>query len=93
MKTPTGFKDAWDKLYEAGWKTLGVSPEHGGQGAPASLTVLVEEMLSGSNTAFNMYPGLAYGAAEVISIFGTPDQRDALLPRACSTASGAAPCA
>jgi alkylation response protein AidB-like acyl-CoA dehydrogenase len=37
--------------------------------------VLVEEMLSGSNPAFNMYPGLAYGAAEVIELFGTPDQQ------------------
>ena len=55
--TPTGFKEAWKKLYEAGCKTLGVDPEHGGQGAPLTLQVLVEEMLSGANTAFNMYPG------------------------------------
>ena len=76
VKTPTGFKGAWDKIYEAGWKVLGVSPEHDGQGAPAALTILVEEMLSGANTAFSMYPGLAYGASEVISIFGTPAQRE-----------------
>ena len=44
VKTPTGFKGAWDKIYEAGWKVLGVSPEHDGQGAPAALTILVEEM-------------------------------------------------
>src|SRR5690349_3069219 len=24
VKTPRGFKEAWDKLYEAGWKTLHV---------------------------------------------------------------------
>ncbi len=73
--TPTGFKDAWTKLYEAGWKAIAVSPELGGAGAPRSVQVLVEELLSGSNTAFNMYPGLAYGAAEVIEHFGTPDQK------------------
>ncbi len=32
VKTPTGFKEAWTKLYEAGWKTLSVPPEYGGQG-------------------------------------------------------------
>ena len=73
--TPAGFKDAWKKLYEAGWKSIGVPPELGGAGAPRSLQVLVEEMLSGANAAFNMYPGLAYGAAEVIEQFGTKDQK------------------
>ncbi|MBX3262909.1 MAG: acyl-CoA dehydrogenase [Labilithrix sp.] len=73
--TPTGFKDAWKKLYEAGWKAIAVPPELGGAGAPRSVQVLIEEILSGSNTAFNMYPGLAYGAAEVIEHFGTADQK------------------
>jgi alkylation response protein AidB-like acyl-CoA dehydrogenase len=73
--TPTGFKEAWKKLYEAGWKAIAVPPEHGGAGAPRSVQVLIEEMLSGANTAFNMYPGLAYGAAEVIEHFGTPEQK------------------
>jgi alkylation response protein AidB-like acyl-CoA dehydrogenase len=72
--TPTGFKDAWKKLYEAGWKAIGVKPELGGAGSPRCVQVLVEEILSGSNAAFNMYPGLAYGAAEVIEHFGTPEQ-------------------
>jgi alkylation response protein AidB-like acyl-CoA dehydrogenase len=73
--TPKGFKDAWKKLYEAGWKAIGVPTEHGGAGSPRAVQVLVEEMLSGSNAAFNMYPGLAYGAAEVIEHFGTPEQK------------------
>lgn len=75
--TPTGFKDAWKKLYEAGWKAISVPPEFGGAGAPRSVQVLIEEILSGSNTAFNMYPGLAYGAAEVIEQFGTAEQKKA----------------
>src|SRR5678816_4141403 len=74
--TPNGFKDAWKKLYEAGWKIIGVGPEHGGAGAPHTVQILVEEMLSGSNAAFNMYPGLAFGAAEVIAQVGTPEQKE-----------------
>ncbi len=63
------------KLYEAGWKSIAVSTEQGGAGAPRSVQVLVEEILSGAKPAFNMYPGLAYGAAEVIEQFGTPEQQ------------------
>jgi alkylation response protein AidB-like acyl-CoA dehydrogenase len=73
--TPPGFKEAYKKLYEAGWKSIAVHPEFGGAGAPRSLQVLVEELLSGSNAAFSMYGGLAFGAAEVIETFGTPEQR------------------
>lgn len=74
--TPKGFKEAWTKLYEAGWKSIGVEPELGGAGSPHAVQLLVEELLSGSNTAFNMYPGLAFGAAEVIALFGTEEQRE-----------------
>jgi alkylation response protein AidB-like acyl-CoA dehydrogenase len=74
VRTPKGFKDAWKALYENGFKSLGVAADHGGQGAPHALVVLVEELLSGANSAFNMYPGLAFGAAETIIECGTPEQ-------------------
>jgi alkylation response protein AidB-like acyl-CoA dehydrogenase len=76
VKTPTGFKEAWSKLYEAGWKGIGAAPDRGGQGAPMPLQSCVEEMLTGSNTAFAMYPGLAHAAADVIAECGTPTQNE-----------------
>ena len=79
--TPRGFKEAWKKLYEGGWKSISVPPEQGGAGAPHSVQILVEEMLSGANPAFNMYSGLAYGAAEVIDHFGTPEQKKLYVER------------
>jgi alkylation response protein AidB-like acyl-CoA dehydrogenase len=75
VKTPTGFADAWNKLRDAGWKSLAVDPEYDGQGAPKMLWCAVEEFLCGSNPAFNMYPGLAHGAGEVIEHFGTARQK------------------
>jgi alkylation response protein AidB-like acyl-CoA dehydrogenase len=72
--TPKGFKDAWNKLYEGGFKTVSVDPAHGGQGSPAMLSVLVEEILSGANVAFNMYSALAWGAAELIAACGGEPQ-------------------
>lgn len=76
---PPGFKEAWDKLYEAGWKTVSVDPEYGGQGGPFTLHIAVEELMSGANAAFSMYPGLAFGAAEVIHLFGTAEQKERYL--------------
>jgi len=81
VKTAPGFADAWKRLYESGWKVVGVDTELDGQGAPHAVLVCTEEFISGSNTAFAMYPGLAYGAGEVIEEFGTPEQRDLYLKR------------
>jgi len=76
---PKGFKEAWDKIYEAGWKALGVSPEYDGQGAPKAVFLLAEELICGANTSFSTYPGLAHGAAELVETFGTPEQKEKYL--------------
>ncbi|MBM4778453.1 MAG: acyl-CoA dehydrogenase, partial [Archangiaceae bacterium] len=73
--TPKGYKDAWKKLFEAGLKQISVPAEFGGQGAPMALYALIEEITSGANTAFNMYSGLSWGAAEVIADCGTEHQK------------------
>ncbi|MBI5516451.1 MAG: acyl-CoA dehydrogenase [Deltaproteobacteria bacterium] len=78
--TPEGFKGAWTALYEQGWRLVGTDPEHGGQGGPRVIAALVEELLSGANAAFNMYPGLTYGAAELLDQCGTPEQKARFLP-------------
>jgi alkylation response protein AidB-like acyl-CoA dehydrogenase len=81
VTTPDGFKGAWKSLYEAGWKSISLDPEWGGAGAPLALQVLVEEMISGANTAFGMYAGLTYGAAEVVHAFGTEEQQKLFCPK------------
>ncbi len=73
--TPKGFKEAWKGAAENGFQLVSVKQEDGGQGAPLMLFVLIEEMLSGANVAFNIYPGLARGAAELIIECGTEGQR------------------
>jgi alkylation response protein AidB-like acyl-CoA dehydrogenase len=92
VKTPKGFKEAWKAIYEAGWKGIGSSPEHGGQGAPLTLQGCVEEMLAGANTAFAMYPGLCHAAAEVIAECGTPDQMERFASKMFSGQFGGTMC-
>ena len=92
VKVPHGFHDAWKKLYEAGLRKTALAPEHGGMGAPALLAVAVEEILCGANAAFNMYPGLSMGAAEVVEKFGTPAQKELFLSRIYSGEWGGTMC-
>ena len=79
--TAPGFKEAWTLLHEQGIKLLGVPTEYGGLNAPQSIVVGVEEILSGANTAFNMYPGLAFGAAGLIGMCGTEGQKERYTPK------------
>src|SRR5690606_34212814 len=92
VKTPTGFKEAWTKYYEGGYAALNASPEFDGQGAPGTLYMFVQEMLCGANPAFNMYPGLAHGAAEVIAHFGTPKQKETFVRNMLHGAWGGTMC-
>ncbi|HMG55783.1 MAG TPA: acyl-CoA dehydrogenase, partial [Kofleriaceae bacterium] len=80
VRVPSGFKQAWNALYEAGWRTLSFDESQGGQAGPISLAMMVEEFMCGSNTAFNMYPALTQGAADVILAFGTPEQQATYVP-------------
>jgi hypothetical protein len=72
--TPTGFKQIWKALFDAGWRSLAVREDLGGQGSPFTVAMMAEEMMCGANTSFNMYPGLTQGASEVVIHFGTPAQ-------------------
>src|SRR5829696_3481887 len=76
VRVPAPFHDIWKALYEAGWRSLAVEEQHGGQARPMTLAMLVEEFICGSNTSINMYAALTQGAADVILAFGTPAQQD-----------------
>ena len=49
VRTPTGYKAAYDTFREGGWPSLAFDPEWGGQGLPESVSKMVEEMLSAAN--------------------------------------------
>ena len=84
VTTPAGFKEAYAKYIEGGWNGLACSPEHGGQGMPGALNVLVEEMMCSSNMAFGMYAGLTRGAYRALNAFGCTELKALYLPRLAS---------
>jgi len=84
VKTPTGFKDAYEKYVEGGWAALSCDPEYGGQGLPFVANQCVYEMLNGANQAWTMYPGLSHGAYEALHAHGTDEQKKKYLPKLTS---------
>ncbi len=81
VRTPTGFKEAFDQLREGGWPTLDCDPEYGGQGMPYILSAAVGEMQVSANMGLNMYAGLTHGAYSTIHAYGTEEQKNTFLPK------------
>ncbi len=71
VKTPDGFPDAYKALVENGWPLLSADPEMGGQGLPHAVNIAWTEMISASNMAFGMYPGLTHGAFQALMAGGS----------------------
>ncbi len=84
VTTPTGFKEAYATYCEGGWGGLTADPDYGGQGLPHVIGIVMQEMMSGANMAFGMYPGLTHGAYEAIHKHGTDEQKQTYLPKLVS---------
>ncbi len=81
VRTPTGFKAAFEAMREGGWTGLDCDPEYGGQGMPYLLGIAVGEMWVSSNMAFNMYQGLTHAAYSAIHVHGSEAQKATYLPK------------
>jgi alkylation response protein AidB-like acyl-CoA dehydrogenase len=81
VRTPKGFKAAFDQVREGGWTALDLPEDYGGQNMPYVLGTAVGEMFSGANQAFTMYQGLTHGAASAILAHGSDQQKETYLPR------------
>ena len=58
VTAPKGFKEAYKIFSENGWQGLKVKEEFGGQNLPYIMNMLLDEMISSTNMAFGLYPGL-----------------------------------
>ncbi len=79
--TPRGFKEAYAAYTAAGWSALAFEPEHGGQGLPKSLSLLVEEMTCATNAAFWLYPSLTHGAYQSMRLYAADAIKQRYFPR------------
>ncbi|MBT3069960.1 acyl-CoA dehydrogenase C-terminal domain-containing protein [Rhodomicrobium sp. Az07] len=84
VRTPKGFKEAYDKYVEGGWPSMNASPEHGGQGLPHTVGFAIEEFICSANLAFGPYPGLTAGAYSALAAHASEDLKARYLPKMVS---------
>ena len=81
VRTPAGFKEAYEKFREGGWGTLASDPQYGGQGLPGIVGKMVEEMQCSANLSFGLYPGLTHGATLALKGHGSEELKNLYLPK------------
>jgi len=84
VRTPTGWKEAWEQYRDGGWCTLPFDPDYGGQGLPWLVAIAVQEVTDSANMAFGLCPLLTKGTVELLSAHGSKQQKDVYLPNLIS---------
>ncbi len=81
VRTPQGFRQAYDQFRDGGWTSITCDPAYGGQGLPHAVDGLVTEMICSANLSFGMYPGLSHGAYVALASHGSDALKEKYLPR------------
>ncbi|MSP50522.1 MAG: acyl-CoA dehydrogenase [Alphaproteobacteria bacterium] len=84
VRTPKGWKEAYEAFRKDGWVGMPCAVEDGGQGMPRLLHNVVKEILCSANLAFGMFPGLSNGAYAAIRAYGVAELKRAYLPKLAS---------
>ncbi|MBT3491375.1 MAG: acyl-CoA dehydrogenase [Rhodospirillaceae bacterium] len=84
VRTPTGFKEAFDAWNEGGWNAIATSPDWGGQGLPGVVGMAVGEMAMSSNLSLSTYVGLTGGAASVLMAIAPDHLKQLYVPKMMS---------
>ena len=80
VATPPGFKEAYEQFCEAGWPTLTVPEEYGGQGLPQVVGTAVSEYILSANHSFEMYQGLTAGAIASLLVKASDEIKQKYVP-------------
>jgi len=81
VRTPPGYKEAYQKYTEDGWTSLSCDPKYGGQGMPKTVSAFFDEMLSSASLSFKLYSELSIGAYNCINHHASDEIKDKYLPK------------
>jgi butyryl-CoA dehydrogenase len=84
VRSPTGFKPAYDLFRDGGWTALACDPAYGGQGLPRVVDACITEMICAANLSFGITPGLSHGAYFALHAHGDEALKARFLPRLVS---------
>ncbi len=81
VRTPPGYKEAYQKYIEDGWTSLSCDPKYGGQGMPKTVSAFFDEMLSSASLSFKLYSELSIGAYNCINHHAPEEIKQKYLPK------------
>jgi len=81
VRTPPGYKEAYNKFIQDGWTSLSCDPKYGGQGMPKTISAFFDEMLSSASLSFKLYSELSIGAYNCIFHHGSDSIKKKFLPK------------
>jgi 3-(methylthio)propanoyl-CoA dehydrogenase len=81
VRTPKGFREAYEKFAAGGWNALPFEPAWGGQGLPKLVATPVDEMWTSANMSFSLCPLLTQGAVHALSLRGSEALKRKFIPR------------
>jgi alkylation response protein AidB-like acyl-CoA dehydrogenase len=81
VRTPKGFREAYEEFVKGGWPAMTAPTEWGGQGLPHLTRFVFDEMLCSANLSFSMYPELGHGAAMALERWGDEELKRRFLPK------------
>ena len=84
VRTPSGFKEAYQQYAEGGWGSLAFPEDIGGQGLPTTLSVALVDALNAACMSFAIGTTLTTGAVKTILSVGTDAQKAIYLPKLVS---------
>ena len=79
VRAPDGFAEAHQQFVESGFSGLPFDPDYGGQGLPYVLGAPLNEMWASANMGYSLLPLLTQGGIDLISHYGTPEQKSIYL--------------
>lgn len=79
VKVPEAFHRVYEAYNEGEWLGMTDDPEWGGQGMPKTVAMAANEYFYGACNSFMLYNMLTHGAAKLVEVFGTDDQKQTYL--------------
>ena len=81
VRTPPGYKEAYQKYIEDGWTSLSCDPKYGVQGMTKTVIAFFDEMLSSASLSFKLYSELSIGAYNCINHHASDEIKNRYLPK------------
>ena len=84
VRSSPGFKEAYEQIAEGGWVGIAAPEEFGGMGLPLTLSIAVNDMMSGANLALQLNPLLTQGQLDALEHHASDEIKALYMPKLAS---------